>query len=82
MTIKTDMSTDKIDDDYIARFLGHLTMMEESQLVQLRGMLQKTHKGKVSCIHFISDDTLVFKGMKRSKYRLSIRKICIVLQYF
>ena len=47
VTIKTDMSTDKIDDDYIARFLGHLTMMEESQLVQLRGMLQKTHKGKV-----------------------------------
>lgn len=45
---KADISTDKIDDDYIARFLGHLTMVEESQLVQLRRWLQKTHKGKVS----------------------------------
>ncbi|XP_059157139.1 SEC14-like protein 1 [Physella acuta] len=44
---KADTSTDKIDDDYIARFLGHLTMVEESQLVQLRRWLQKTHKGKI-----------------------------------
>ncbi|KAI8794138.1 SEC14-like protein 1 isoform X1 [Biomphalaria glabrata] len=43
--IKADV--DKIDDDYIARFLGHLTMVEESQLVQLRRWLQKTHKGKI-----------------------------------
>ncbi|CAG5123336.1 unnamed protein product, partial [Candidula unifasciata] len=44
---KADTGIDKIDDDYIARFLGHLTMVEESQLVQLRRWLQKTHKGKI-----------------------------------
>ncbi|XP_012937593.1 SEC14-like protein 1 [Aplysia californica] len=42
-----DQNINKIDDDYIARFLGHLTTVEESQLVQLRRWLQKTHKGKI-----------------------------------
>ncbi|KAK7501943.1 hypothetical protein BaRGS_00006695 [Batillaria attramentaria] len=37
----------KLDDDYIARFLGHLTPVEESRLVQLRQLLQITHKGKI-----------------------------------
>lgn len=41
-------STDKLDADYIERFLGHLTPVQESQLVQLRESLQKSHKGKVS----------------------------------
>ncbi|KAK3760718.1 hypothetical protein RRG08_010689 [Elysia crispata] len=64
VTIKTDMSTDKIDDDYIARFLGHLTMMEESQLVQLRGMLQKTHKGK------IPKDAHILRFLKAREFNL------------
>ncbi|ESP04007.1 hypothetical protein LOTGIDRAFT_212187 [Lottia gigantea] len=37
----------KLDDDYIKRFLGHLTMVEESSLVQLRQSLRETHKGKI-----------------------------------
>ena len=40
-------SPEKLDDDYIARFLGHLTPVEESRLVQLRQWLSHTHKGKV-----------------------------------
>ena len=47
----SESPTDNIDDDYIARFLGHLTTVEESQLVQLRRWLQKTHKGKVNYTH-------------------------------
>jgi len=38
---------EKLDADYIERFLGHLTPVQESQLVRLRQLLQKTHKGKV-----------------------------------
>lgn len=37
----------KLDDDYIERFLGHLTPVEESRLIQLRQLLQITHKGKI-----------------------------------
>ncbi|KAK7111754.1 SEC14-like protein 1 isoform X2 [Littorina saxatilis] len=40
-------SPGKLDDDYIARFLGHLTPVEESCLVQLRQWLSHTHKGKI-----------------------------------
>lgn len=40
-------SPGKLDDDYIARFLGHLTPVEESQLIQLRQWLCVTHKGKI-----------------------------------
>ncbi|XP_076458817.1 SEC14-like protein 1 isoform X2 [Babylonia areolata] len=40
-------SPGKLDDDYIARFLGHLTPVEESRLVQLRQWLSHTHKGKI-----------------------------------
>lgn len=39
--------TGKLDADYIERYLGHLTPVQESQLVQLRQIIQKTHKGKV-----------------------------------
>lgn len=38
---------DKLDTDYIERFLGNLKPYQESQLVQLRKWLQATHKGKV-----------------------------------
>ncbi|XP_076455450.1 SEC14-like protein 1 [Babylonia areolata] len=37
----------KLDEDYIARFLGHLTPVEESRLVQLQQWLSQTHKGKI-----------------------------------
>ncbi|XP_035260268.1 SEC14-like protein 5 isoform X2 [Anguilla anguilla] len=37
---------DKLDADYIERYLGQLTPMQESCLIQLRQWLQETHKGK------------------------------------
>ncbi|KAG2455445.1 S14L1 protein, partial [Polypterus senegalus] len=38
---------DKLDADYIERYLGQLTPMQESCLIQLRQWLQETHKGKI-----------------------------------
>ena len=48
--VKTESSvnTGKLEAEYIQRCLGHLTPVQESQLVQLRQWLQETHKGKVS----------------------------------
>ncbi|XP_043945405.1 SEC14-like protein 5 isoform X2 [Protopterus annectens] len=46
----TESSTpdaDKLDADYIERYLGQLTPMQESCLIQLRQWLQETHKGKI-----------------------------------
>ncbi|XP_029102899.1 SEC14-like protein 5 isoform X1 [Scleropages formosus] len=37
---------DKLDADYIERYLGQLTPMQESCLIRLRQWLQETHKGK------------------------------------
>ncbi|XP_064624503.1 SEC14-like protein 1 [Lineus longissimus] len=37
----------KIDTEYIERFLGKLTPVQESRLIQLRKWLQETHKEKV-----------------------------------
>ena len=41
-------TSNKLDADYIERFLGNLSPVEESRLVQLRQWLQDTHKGKVT----------------------------------
>lgn len=38
---------DKLDADYIKRYLGDLTPLQESCLIRLRKWLQETHKGKV-----------------------------------
>ncbi|XP_030645974.1 SEC14-like protein 1 [Chanos chanos] len=38
---------DKIDADYIRRYLGELTPLQESCLIRLRQWLQETHKGKI-----------------------------------
>ncbi|XP_066516420.1 SEC14-like protein 5 [Hoplias malabaricus] len=38
---------DKLDADYIQRFLGRLTPMQESCLIQLRAQIQHTHSGKI-----------------------------------
>uniref|UniRef100_A0A8B9GY73 SEC14 like lipid binding 5 n=1 Tax=Astyanax mexicanus TaxID=7994 RepID=A0A8B9GY73_ASTMX len=38
---------DKLDAEYIERFLGQLTPMQESCLIQLRASLQQTHRGKI-----------------------------------
>ncbi|XP_029433137.1 SEC14-like protein 5 [Rhinatrema bivittatum] len=38
---------DKLHADYIERYLGHLTPLQESCLIQLRQWLQETHKGKI-----------------------------------
>lgn len=39
--------TKKLEDVYIERFLGNLTPLQENSLVQLRQILQTTHKGKI-----------------------------------
>ncbi|KAM3917251.1 SEC14-like protein 5 isoform 1-T3 [Leptodactylus fuscus] len=38
---------DKLEAEYIERYLGHLTPMQESALIHLRQWLQETHKGKI-----------------------------------
>ncbi|XP_034567822.1 SEC14-like protein 1 [Notolabrus celidotus] len=38
---------DKLDADYIRRYLGDLTLMQESCLIRLRQWLQENHKGKI-----------------------------------
>ena len=43
-----DLPVDKLDADYIRRYLGDLTPLQESCLIRLRQGLQETHKGKVS----------------------------------
>ena len=43
-------SPGKLDDDYIARFLGQLNLVEESRLIQLLQWLSCTHKEKVSVV--------------------------------
>lgn len=47
--VKAESSTNsgKLEAEYIQRCLGHLTPVQESQLVQLRQWLQETHKGKI-----------------------------------
>ncbi|XP_072916166.1 SEC14-like protein 5 isoform X1 [Hemitrygon akajei] len=42
----TVSDADKLDTDYIERYLGRLSPMQESCLIQLRQWLQETHKGK------------------------------------
>ncbi|MED6242873.1 hypothetical protein ATANTOWER_011083 [Ataeniobius toweri] len=42
---------DKLDADYIRRYLGDLTPLQESCLIRLRQCLQETHKGKGIFIH-------------------------------
>ncbi|KAJ8386167.1 hypothetical protein AAFF_G00175910 [Aldrovandia affinis] len=42
----TTPEADKLDADYIERYLGKLTPMQESCLIQLRQWLQESHKGK------------------------------------
>ncbi|XP_036445237.1 SEC14-like protein 1 [Colossoma macropomum] len=38
---------DKLDADYIRRYLGELSPLQESCLIRLRQWLQETHKGKL-----------------------------------
>ncbi|XP_063444838.1 SEC14-like protein 1 isoform X1 [Mytilus trossulus] len=42
-----DLAGGKLEDVYIERFLGNLTPVQENSLVQLRQLLQTTHKGKI-----------------------------------
>lgn len=48
---------DKLDADYIRRYLGDLTPLQESCLILLRQWLQENHKGKVTetQVHFSFD---------------------------
>ncbi|KAG7491659.1 hypothetical protein MATL_G00006410 [Megalops atlanticus] len=43
----TGTPDDKLDADYIKRYLGDLTPLQESCLIRLRQWLQETHKGKI-----------------------------------
>lgn len=59
---------DKLDADYIKRYLGDLTPLQESCLIRLRRWLQETHKGKVKYIHIFwfyypTSDGLIDIGM-------------------
>ncbi|XP_057673680.1 SEC14-like protein 1 isoform X2 [Corythoichthys intestinalis] len=44
---------DKLDADYIRRYLGDLTPLQESCLIRLRHWLQETHKGKIPKDHHV-----------------------------
>ncbi|XP_049600933.1 SEC14-like protein 1 [Syngnathus scovelli] len=44
--IATTSADDKLDADYIRRYLGDLTPLQESCLIRLRHWLQETNKGK------------------------------------
>ncbi|XP_066560406.1 SEC14-like protein 1 isoform X1 [Amia ocellicauda] len=43
----TGTPDDKLEADYIERYLGDLTPLQESCLIRLRQWLQETHKGKI-----------------------------------
>ena len=43
-----DHKSFQLDHDYIQRYLGKLTVMQESKLVQLRECIADLQKGKVS----------------------------------
>ncbi|XP_029015489.1 SEC14-like protein 1 isoform X2 [Betta splendens] len=43
----TGSPDDKLDADYIRRYLGDFTPLQESCLIRLRQWLQETHKGKI-----------------------------------
>ncbi|XP_028978131.2 SEC14-like protein 1 isoform X2 [Esox lucius] len=43
----TAVPEDKLDADYIKRYLGDLTPLQESCLIRLRQWLQESHKGKI-----------------------------------
>ncbi|MGH0152539.1 UNVERIFIED_CONTAM: hypothetical protein FKN15_067954 [Acipenser sinensis] len=43
----TGTPDDKLDADYIKRYLGDLMPLQESCLIRLRQWLQETHKGKI-----------------------------------
>ncbi|XP_023992315.1 SEC14-like protein 1 isoform X2 [Salvelinus sp. IW2-2015] len=43
---QTGTPDDKLDADYIKRYLGDLTPLQESCLIRLRQWLQESHKGK------------------------------------
>ncbi|CAL9700876.1 unnamed protein product [Knipowitschia caucasica] len=47
LEILTGTPEDKLDADYIKRYLGDLTPLQESCLIRLRKWLQETHKGKI-----------------------------------
>uniref|UniRef100_A0A8C7R0P2 SEC14-like protein 1 n=1 Tax=Oncorhynchus mykiss TaxID=8022 RepID=A0A8C7R0P2_ONCMY len=44
---QTGTPDDKLDADYIKRYLGDLTPLQESCLIRLRQWLQESHKGKI-----------------------------------
>lgn len=47
-----DHKSFQLDHDYIQRYLGKLTVMQESKLVQLRECMADLQKGKVSSLFF------------------------------
>lgn len=45
--IQSILAESKLEADYIQRFLGQLTPLEESRLCELKYGLHSTHKGKI-----------------------------------
>uniref|UniRef100_A0AAQ5X808 SEC14 like lipid binding 1 n=1 Tax=Amphiprion ocellaris TaxID=80972 RepID=A0AAQ5X808_AMPOC len=45
--LNSNTGQNKLDADYIKRYLGDLTPLQESCLIRLRKWLQETHKGKI-----------------------------------
>uniref|UniRef100_A0A8C8GRN2 SEC14 like lipid binding 1 n=1 Tax=Oncorhynchus tshawytscha TaxID=74940 RepID=A0A8C8GRN2_ONCTS len=47
VSIPVSTDANKLDADYIKRYLGDLTPLQESCLIRLRQWLQESHKGKI-----------------------------------
>ncbi|KAI7803939.1 putative SEC14-like protein 1 [Triplophysa rosa] len=62
---------DKLDADYISRYLGKLTPFQESCLIRLRQWLQETHKGKCD----IPEGGVVPKSLYRTAEELENEEV-------
>ncbi|XP_014244140.1 SEC14-like protein 1 [Cimex lectularius] len=54
----------QIDSEYIQRYLGHLTLIQESRLVQLRKSFAQLHKGKVP------NDTMLLRFLRARDFNV------------
>nr|XP_057906003.1 SEC14-like protein 1 isoform X2 [Doryrhamphus excisus] len=64
---------DRLDAEYIRRYLGDLTPLQESCLIRLRQCLQETHKGKVPndqhLLRFLTASNFNFDKAREILYR-------------
>lgn len=64
--------TDKLDADYIRRYLGELTPLQESCFIRLRQWLQETHKGKVTQFSLTTEPLIQLCKTQNSAQTLSL----------